>query len=399
MGEAKRLGLAGFFAIAVAFGPARNGYGLFLPYFREEFELSTVLLGLIASGLYAGYLIALSAVGLLATRVGPRLPVLIGLLAAALGMGLVALAPNAPVLAAGVVLAGTCAGWSWVPYNDAAERGVPERYRDRVLSVVSTGTTFGILAAGLTALAAGASWRGTWFAFALSAMAATVLNALILPSGSHDGDDEEGASQRPGWRWLMRAEATPLFMVALVFGVMSAFYFSFAVDLVARSGGLSRAAAGPVLYAVVGAAGFAGLFTGDAVSRFGLGRMLLATLIFLSTAAFLLGVAPVSWAFVVLSASLFGAGVMLMSAILSIWSSEVFPESPSRGFSSALFVFGVGLTAGPASLGVLAASFGLEATFMVVAVATMLTALARPKGEAPPTGTSSPSGDAQVGCD
>lgn len=136
---ARRLGLAGFYATAVAFGPARNGYGLFLPYFREEFELSTGLLGLIAIGLYAGYLFALTAVGLFAARVGPRPPVLIGLLSAAVGMKLVALAPNVYALAAGVILAGMSAGWSWAPYNDAVERVVQPRYRDRVLSVVSGG--------------------------------------------------------------------------------------------------------------------------------------------------------------------------------------------------------------------------------------------------------------------
>jgi MFS family permease len=92
---------------------------------------------------------------------------------------------------------------------------------------------------------------------------------------------------------------------------------------------------------------------------------------------------------VAVSAVLFGTGVMFMSALLSIWSSDVFPESPSRGFSSALFVFGVGLTAGPASLGALAASFGLEVMFLVAAAVTALTALARPKGAkggAPPPG-------------
>lgn len=390
---AKRLGLAGFLATAVAFGPARNGYGLFLPHFREEFALSTAMLGIIASGLYAGYLLALSAVGLLASRVGPRPPVLVGLLSAALGMGLVAVAPNAWALAAGVVLAGTSAGWSWAPYNDAAERGVPKRYRDRVLSIVSTGTTFGILAAGLVALAAGASWRGAWFAFAACAVAAAVPNVLILPSGSRGSAQgsavgstvavaaaEEARPPRPGLRRFLSAETLPMFVVALSFGVVSAFYFSFAVDLVARSGGLSRAAAGPVLYTVLGAAGFVGLFTGDAVSRFGLGRVLLATLTSLGTASFLLGAAPSSWVVVGVSAALFGAGVMLMSAILSIWSSALFPKGPSRGFSVTLLVFGVGLTAGPASFGAMAAPFGLEAMFLVAAVATMLTALARPRG-------------------
>lgn len=168
MDEARRLGVAGLCATAVTFGPARNGFGLFLPYFREEFDLSTTTLGLIASGLYAGYLIALSAVGLLATRIGPRPPVVIGVVSAGLGMGLVAVATNTVVLAAGVVLAGTGAGWTWAPFNDATEH-VPTRTRNRVLSVVSTGTTFGILAAGVLALAMGANWRAAWTAFAVAA--------------------------------------------------------------------------------------------------------------------------------------------------------------------------------------------------------------------------------------
>lgn len=141
------------------------------------------------------------------------------------------------------------------------------------------------------------------------------------------------------------------------------------MDLVARSGGLSRAAAGAVFYSVLGAAGFVGLLTGDAVDRFGLGRVLLATLAFLSVAAFLLGAAPSFLPSVIFSAALFGAGVMLMSALLSIWSSVVFPEGPSRGFSAALFVFGVGLTAGPASLGALAAVEGAPSAVAEVAAA------------------------------
>src|SRR3712207_4635237 len=163
----RRLGLAGFFATAVTFGPARNGYGLFLPEIRSEFGLSTQVLGFVASGLYAGYLGALLAVGLLAARTGPRLPVLVGLLSAGGGMALVALSPSPAVLAAGVVLAGTGAGWSWAPYNDAVGREVPASSRDRVLSIISTGTTFGITVAGVAALAAasyGMPRRAAWVA-------------------------------------------------------------------------------------------------------------------------------------------------------------------------------------------------------------------------------------------
>lgn len=393
-GSARRLALAGFLATAVAFGPARNGYGLFLPEIREEFGLSTGLLGLIASGLYAGYLLALSAVGILAARAGPRPFVLAGLASAALGMALVALAPDARVLAAGVVLAGTSAGWSWAPYNDAADRMVGRERRGRVLSVVSTGTTFGILTAGLTALWAGPDWRVAWGLFAFSAVAAAVPNALFLPGGLHrpgrgaSGNSVDGYSGAggaavppawPGWSWFFRAETVPLFAVALSFGVISAFYFSFAVDLVVRSGGLPGGTAGPLFFAIVGAAGFVGLLTGDAVSRYGLGRVLVATLASLGIAASLLAVVPSFGPAVGVSAALFGAGVMLMSALLSLWSSTVFPERPSTGFSAILFVFGAGLTVGPASLGALAGPFGLRTGFVVSAAMIALTVAAKPK--------------------
>ena len=132
-----------------------------------------------ASGLYAGYLAALLAVGLLAARTGPRLPVLAGLLSAGVGTALVALSPNPAVLAAGVVLAGTGAGWSWAPYNDAVGRTLPASSRDRVLSVISTGTTLGVALTGLAALGAaayGLPWRAAWFAFAAGSLAGYPVN-------------------------------------------------------------------------------------------------------------------------------------------------------------------------------------------------------------------------------
>ena len=68
-----RVGLAGFAATAVAYGPARTGYGLFAPDFREEFGLSTGTVGVIGSGLQAGFLLALVDTALLVARLGSRL--------------------------------------------------------------------------------------------------------------------------------------------------------------------------------------------------------------------------------------------------------------------------------------------------------------------------------------
>jgi predicted MFS family arabinose efflux permease len=379
---AGRLGLAGFSATAVTFGPARNGYGLFLPEIRDEFGLSTLVLGFMASGLYAGYLAALLAVGLLAARTGPRLPVLAGLLSTGVGTALVALSPNPAVLAAGVVLAGTGAGWSWAPYNDAVGRAVPASSRDRVLSVISTGTTFGIAVTGLAALSAaayGLPWRAAWFAFAAGSLTVAALNAALLPRGPAN----TAAKKTPGWPglgWFWCAASAPLFAVALSFGVVNAVYWSFAVDLVSGADG-STPATGPLLYVALGAFGFSGLATGDAVARFGLRRTLAATLVSLGVAAGLLGLAPGSLPAVAASAVLFGSGVMFMSALLSVWSSAVFRERPSTGFSAALLLFGVGSIAGSAVVGAAADRYGLGGIFLVVAALAISTALIRPASE------------------
>ena len=284
MDAAGRLGLAGFSATAVTFGPACNGYGLFLP-------------------------------------------------------------------------------------------AVPASSRDRALSIISTGTTLGVAITGLAA-AYGLPWRAAWSAFAAGSLAVAALNAALLPRGPANTEK----TKTPGWPglgWFWCAASAPLFGVALSFGVVNAVYWSFAVDLVSGATG-SGPVTGPLLYVALGIFGFSGLATGDAVARFGLRLTLAATLVALGLAAGLLGLAPGSLPAVAASAVLFGSGVMFMSALLSVWSSDVFRERPSTGFSSALLLFGIGSVAGPAVAGAAAERYGLGGIFVLVGALAISTALVRP---------------------
>jgi predicted MFS family arabinose efflux permease len=369
-----RLGLAGFVATAVAYGPARTGYGLFVPDFRGEFGISTGAAGAIGSGLQGGFLLALVATALLVGRLGPRLLVAAGGVSATVGMLLVALASNQAMLAAGVCVAGMTAGFCWSPYNDLAGQTVRAESRARVLSAVSTGTTLGIAVSGLVALAAivgGLPWRAAWLAFVAAAVLSAVLNALLLPGMPYGEPGRQEDVARPGVGWLFGAGSAPLFVVAFSFGVVNAFYWSFNADIVS-SAGFPLPNAGPILYAVLGAAGFVGLLTGDLVDRFGLDRTLRITLLCLGAGTVLLGAAPGSLLVVGASAALYGAGVMLMSALLSLWSSAVFDERPSEGFTAALIFFGVGGVAGPAALGALGGAFGLRTAFLLAAALILL---------------------------
>ena len=153
--------------------------------------------------------------------------------------------------------------------------------------------------------------------------------------------------------------------------MVNAFYWSFNADIVS-SAGLPLPNAGPILYTVLGVAGFAGLFTGDLVDRFGLDVTLRLTLLCLGAGSMLLGIAPGSMIVVGVAAVLYGAGVMLMSALLSLWSSTVFPERPSEGFTTALLFFGVGGVVGPAVLGTVGGAFGLGTAFVVAAALILI---------------------------
>lgn len=144
----KSLSAAGFAATAISFGPARMGFGLFVPEFKSVFSMSQSMVGLVSSFGFAGFFVGLLIAQFFVNRWGPEFPVLSGLIAATVGMGIVALAPNVPVLTTGVFVAASSAGFAWTPFNDAVHRKVREVDRPTALSKISTGTSVGIAAAG-----------------------------------------------------------------------------------------------------------------------------------------------------------------------------------------------------------------------------------------------------------
>jgi predicted MFS family arabinose efflux permease len=383
MHKSRQLTAAGLLAIAVAFGFARYGYGLFVPEFRDSFGLSTEALGFIAAGAYASYLAALLVTGALVARVGPRLPVVIGGLSAAAGMAMIALASNTPVLVTGVFLAATSPGWSWAPFSDAAARMVRPESQSRTLSIITTGTTFGIMVAGPAALVAGEAWRGAWFAFAVVALVVTAWNALLLPTGPHGAGGDEGAASLPElrWRWFVGPRSIRLFAVAISFGFTGTVYWTYAVDLISSAGGFSSSA-GPLFWTAVGIAGIAGVATGDLISRVGLRLSLIASLTALGVATGVLGLNPTSWVVLAVSATLFGMSFMVLSALLVTWTSSVFPEQPGTGFSATQVFLAIGTITGPALMGIVAGRFDMQTVFAVTALLAVITALVRPEGVA-----------------
>jgi predicted MFS family arabinose efflux permease len=396
MTPATRLTAAGFLATAVAFGPARMGFGLFLPAFRDAFGLSTSTAGLIASGGFLAFLGTLLLSAWIGRLFGERVAVSAGALAAALGFAAVAAANGAGLLALGIALAATSAGLCWAPFNDAAERVVPEAKRPTALSVVSTGTTFGVAAAALLALAVtqGAlDWRGAWIGFAISGVVlALVARAGLPPSKAAKGTRKAVAdivrAGLPGHRSepaaaateasLIRPAAVPLYVTAMCFGLTNAIFLSFAADRVVGAGGLPglpEANASVAIFLGYGVFGALGMATGRIEARIGLAPLFCVIFGAGALSLVLIGLAPTSWAGVIAASGLHGAAIMMVSAVLSFWSIRLFPGRSTLGFTAALLSMATGSVLGPVVAGLLAEAAGPVVMFLVAAMPSLATAL------------------------
>lgn len=368
---------AGVAVIAATYGLGRYAYGLFLPEIRQDFGLSTALLGLIASGSYAAFLIGTAVSSVVAARTGPRLPVIVGGLSAAAGMLMIGLSQSPLVLAAGVVIAGSGSGWAYPPMPDAVARLVSEERRARTLTAINSGTSYGVMIAGPVALLAGSQWRTAWLAFAAITLCATLWNAMLLPGKA--GPGETAALPRLRWSWFVCPRSGPLLIAALLLGLTSAVYWTFAVDLISQTGSFSGSA-GRVFFVCVGVAGIIGGLAGSLIERFGLRGMFRASVLVLALSLCLIPLMISSWAGVLGSGVLFGAAFITMTGAGAVWVMEVFRDRPSAGLGAYLLIFSVGQLVGPVLAGLIADPFGLEAAFYLAGAITAAAALLGPKG-------------------
>ncbi len=144
----RSLSAAGFAATAISYGPARMGFGLFVPEFKQAFSLSSSAVGLVSGIGFSGFFFGLLIAQFLLHRRGPKVPVLSGLTLATIGLLVITVSHNVTALAVGVFLAASSAGFAWTPFNDAVHRKIRDVDRPTALSKISTGTSVGITLAG-----------------------------------------------------------------------------------------------------------------------------------------------------------------------------------------------------------------------------------------------------------
>jgi predicted MFS family arabinose efflux permease len=372
------LASAGIGVIGASFGMARYGFGLLAPDIRASFHLDNGSIGLLSAASYATYLITSIAAGAFAARLGPRMVVAAGGLCAVAGMLIAGIAANPGVLFAGLLVAGASAGLVFPPFSDVVSGFLARASRARVLAAISSGTGWGVALAVPMALLAGQSWRTAWLLFALVAGLATAWALIVLPPRRRVSGPAEVVRLKPSW--FLCPRSTRLLTGALLVGLASSIYWTFAVEHLQSQGDLSTTQS-RLFLAVVGLALVGGTVGADAIDRLGARAAFILAAAAEAASLLLLGLTPDTPPAALTSAFLFGVAYATIVAIAVIWSAKIFAEQPSAGLAAVMVMNAVGLLIGPPALGAVADHTGLTSAFIAGTLLMLLTTALAPAEE------------------
>ena len=146
----------------------RFTFGLLLPAVKEDLKISYGLVGWLGTINLAAYLVGSLATSAASLRIPAHRIVKAGITLAAVGVGVLAIAPSTPVLLLGMAMAGLGGAASWVPAPVVIASAFPPERRGFAMGMSSAGIGSGIvLATAMTAVLRAlvddpGAWRPIW---------------------------------------------------------------------------------------------------------------------------------------------------------------------------------------------------------------------------------------------
>lgn len=268
-------------AAGVSQGFGRFSYALAIPEMVRTSLHSIVLAGTLGTINVTAYLLGSIMVSLAATKFKPVTLMRVGLGGSALGLVLLTIAPNFAVLAIGMIVAGLCGSFVWIPAPGLAGAAVDSRHRGLAMGFTGAGIglfiTFSSIIAHYTSHLHGTmSWKGLFGIEAVGAIIMFLLSFRFLkaPAGMVLPVERVklGSLKRvPGWIGLTGAYSA--------FGLTNAIVLTFAVSTLERDARYSATHA-YLEFALLGFTSIFGGIIGGRISDFK-GRTSVMTLNFL----------------------------------------------------------------------------------------------------------------------
>lgn len=348
----------GIAMIAVTYAFARYSFGLFLPDISASLNLSESQAGTVGSAAYAAYTLALLASSGWIRKYGARRIVLCSGRTAFVGILGMAFSQGFYTLAFSAFVAGLGSGWISPAFSQVVAQSMRPELQDKGNTWINTGTSFGIVFTGFSALLLAEEWRWSYGLFALLTLLVFWWNAVAIKEAKEK-------SAPPVQRLFSSStlkKARFLIAASLGVGFGSSIYWTFSRTYITEIHGLSLNES-VVFWIVMGASGVFGGIAGSIIQSMGL--RLSYRLGVMAIALSIAGLTLSQNTAIYFSAILFGIAFIFMTGLFIVWGTRQFPETPSVGVSISFFSLGIGQSLGSAIAGNLIEATSYPFTFLL----------------------------------
>ena len=392
--------VTGMLTVFACLGIGRFALGMLLPSMGADLGLSYAQMGLISTGNFVGYLLAVLGCGRLVLRVGARAVIAGALLTVGVTLLLVARSDGFVTVLLLYVLTGAGSGAANVPIMGLVSHWFTRRWRGRAAGWMVIGSGFAIMLSGVLIPAVNAEWgvagwRHGWAILGSIVVGIALLCGALLRNdprdvglaiyGEHAGDGKPPPAETPEPDARERRRILGrLGLIYFLFGFTYVIYATFIVTTLVQERGFSEAVAGRFWFWV----GFLSLFSGPVfgwLSDHAGRRVGLATVFALHAGAYLCAGLPLPDGFIYLSVALFGLAAWSIPGIMAAAVGDYMGARHAvAGFGTITFIFGLGQIAGPALAGMIAESGGSFAPSYLMAAGMAGLALVLSLRLAPP---------------
>jgi predicted MFS family arabinose efflux permease len=361
---------AGICALVIGIGVGRFAYTPLLPALQRAAGIGNDTAGLLASVNYVGYLAGALGVTALPPHWSRIRALRLALIASIVSTAMMALAPSVWLWAGSRLIAGVASAGALILSADIVMRNLNRHGRPALIGVQFAGVGIGVAMTGIVTALLGErlGWAGGWVVLGMICMALAPMCWLWqdLPGRDAPAAPAAAAPAAGGARF-------PLGVLALAYFCEGAGYIvtgTFLVAIVKTMPGLADMAA--YFWIVVGiAAAPSAIFWSRVGQRIGLLPALFLSHV-VQAVGIVLPVLSAHPAAVLVSAVLFGATFVGITALVVAFAGRNAAANPTRMIGVLTASFGLGQIIGPIVAGVLAESGQGFEMALVLAAATVL---------------------------
>lgn len=368
-----KLVFPGIAMIATTYGLGRFSFGLFLPSITEDIGMTTSQAGIISSLFYLAYCFTVIYATFQTATIGPKRMIMLAGLSVIVGLFTIGIAPNALILSLGVLFAGASTGLVSPPYGYTISLWIRMTDQGKANTWINSGTSFGLMFTGLTAMVVFLDWRATYFIYGVIAVVVLLWNFKNIPPLQHNLNISTGSFNIRDITYSKR-----IILASLLLGFATAPFWTFSKSFIEQTGHYTDLELS-IFWILIGLFGIIGGVSGAMIDKRGIHFAYNLGVIMLATSSLLLAFTPNIWLLAFISSGLFGFSYIYLTGVLLVWGIKIFAKNASLGIGIPFLLLAVGQVIGSSLAGIVIDTVNFQNTFIIFGITGYLPLLLYPQ--------------------